>query len=94
MNCNIILDLLPLYEENLCREETKEFVEQHLKNCEYCRSVKASMSLNIEGLKEKSPPILDETKMLEKYYGFIIKRFVLVGFALYILLMLIGILIN
>ena len=28
--CSIVQDLLPLYEEDMLREETKEFVDGHL----------------------------------------------------------------
>ena len=32
------MDLLPLYEEGICSEETREAVEAHLKECHTCRS--------------------------------------------------------
>lgn len=38
-NCNIIKDLLPLYEENLLSEESKTFVEDHLKSCPECENL-------------------------------------------------------
>lgn len=37
MNCGIIRDLLPLYAEDICGEETKLAVEEHLKGCADCR---------------------------------------------------------
>lgn len=37
--CAIVQDLFPLYEEDLLLAETKEFVEEHLKNCQQCRSI-------------------------------------------------------
>ena len=36
--CNIIRDLLPLYAENMVSDDTKVFVEEHLKNCSECRA--------------------------------------------------------
>ena len=41
--CGVIRDLLPLYTEDLCSEESRALVESHLKNCPDCRSVKESM---------------------------------------------------
>lgn len=38
-NCNIIKDLLPLYKENLLSEESKTFVEDHLKSCSECENL-------------------------------------------------------
>lgn len=36
-NCNIIDDLLPLYLENCCSQDSAELVENHLKRCPACR---------------------------------------------------------
>ncbi len=36
-SCGIIQDLLPLYAENLCGEESRAAVEEHLAGCESCR---------------------------------------------------------
>ncbi|MBQ8823526.1 MAG: zf-HC2 domain-containing protein [Lachnospiraceae bacterium] len=36
-DCNIVKDLLPLYIEELCSEDSKEYVEKHLKNCGECK---------------------------------------------------------
>ncbi|MBQ8830752.1 MAG: zf-HC2 domain-containing protein [Oscillospiraceae bacterium] len=35
--CNIIRDVLPLYAESMVSEDTKAFVEGHLKGCDECR---------------------------------------------------------
>lgn len=37
--CNIIKDLLPLYKENLLSDESKTFVEDHLKSCPECENL-------------------------------------------------------
>ena len=36
-NCGIIDDLLPLYVDGACSEESKAAVEAHLTSCEACR---------------------------------------------------------
>lgn len=38
LSCEIIQDLLPLYEEKLCSEASREAVEEHLKECSICRT--------------------------------------------------------
>lgn len=38
-NCDIIKDLLPLYEENLLSQESVKFVEAHLKSCPKCKNL-------------------------------------------------------
>lgn len=35
-DCAIVQDLLPLYEEELLQQETKQFVEEHLQSCHEC----------------------------------------------------------
>ncbi len=37
-NCNVVKDLLPLYEDGVCTNESKELVETHLETCEECRN--------------------------------------------------------
>ncbi|SHL63655.1 Putative zinc-finger [Anaerocolumna jejuensis DSM 15929] len=36
-NCDIIKDLLPLYIDGVCSEDSKKAVEEHIKTCESCR---------------------------------------------------------
>ena len=45
LTCGIVKDLLPLYAENLCGDESREAVEAHLTVCESCRSL-------LEGMKQ------------------------------------------
>ncbi len=37
--CDIIKDMLPLYVDNLCGEETRHLVEKHVESCRECREV-------------------------------------------------------
>lgn len=39
INCEIVMDLLPLYEEGLCSESSRTAVEEHLKECPNCRAM-------------------------------------------------------
>lgn len=43
MNCNIIRDLLPLYRDGVCSDETIQAVEKHLETCTDCRTVYEEM---------------------------------------------------
>ena len=42
---NVIIDLLPLYKEEICSEATRELVEEHLRSCEDCRQLCENMTL-------------------------------------------------
>lgn len=39
MRCNIFKDLLPLYFDGLCSDETKKQLEEHMGNCKECREL-------------------------------------------------------
>lgn len=43
LSCDVINDLLPLYYDEVCSEETKKIVEEHLKECETCRNLMGKM---------------------------------------------------
>lgn len=43
INCNIIDDLLPLYLEDMCSEDSKAYLEEHLQECTACREKLARM---------------------------------------------------
>lgn len=62
MNCEIIKDLIPLYIDRCCSEESANEVEKHLKECENCKSIFDMM--NSENLKEKNESF--EIKKLSK----------------------------
>lgn len=44
MDCNVIMDLLPLYADGCCSEQSKALVETHLKSCKACKQAYADMS--------------------------------------------------
>ena len=43
MDCNVIKDLLPLYVDECCSEESTRLVAEHLDTCEGCRKVYSQM---------------------------------------------------
>ena len=64
-NCKIIQDLLPSYVEKLTNEETNLFIEEHLKECNECKSVLENMQrIIIINTKEEQKK---EVKYIKKY---------------------------
>ncbi len=43
-SCKIIEDLLPLYYDNICSVESRQLVEEHLNQCEHCRTLLKEIS--------------------------------------------------
>ena len=62
--CGIIKDLLPLYIDDVCNEESKEAVEAHLSECENCRNYYESMKTP-EGFIEKNIDNSEDLKMAD-----------------------------
>lgn len=60
--CGIIKDLLPLYIDNVCNEESKQAVQNHLSECEKCRSYYEAMK-STEGFEEKRSDNSEDSKM-------------------------------
>lgn len=46
-NCELIQDLLPLYEEDLCSPASRQAVQEHLEECEYCRRLTAPLPIEM-----------------------------------------------
>ena len=38
-NCDVIQDLLPLYQDDICSESSKSIVEEHLTECPSCKDM-------------------------------------------------------
>ena len=51
--CKIVQDLLPNYIEKLTNEETNQFIEEHLKECDECKKVLENMQKDIQLNAEK-----------------------------------------
>ncbi len=60
--CGIIRDLLPLYIDDVCNEESKQAVHNHLSECEKCRSYYEAMK-STEGFVEKKSDNSEDGKM-------------------------------
>lgn len=43
MNCDIVKDLIPLYIDGCCSEESKNAVEEHIRDCEDCKKLVEDM---------------------------------------------------
>ena len=89
MKCNIARDLLPLYFDGLCSEETKEQLEEHLENCKDCRELKQSLEKEQEWPgedQEWDKPIVPLKKIRKK----IRRKNWLIALCLFLLVLLAG----
>ncbi len=51
ITCEIIKDLLPLYYDNVCSEDSRKLIEDHLSTCEMCRNELKRIDIEIKAVK-------------------------------------------
>lgn len=70
-NCKVISDLLPLYLDEACSDESKKIVKEHLKECEKCRLLADDMKKSIS---DEKIPAQNDTQVLKKTAWIINKK--------------------
>jgi len=65
-DCKIVQDLLPNYIEKLTNEETNNYIEEHLKECNNCKKVLDNMQKNLE-FNIQNPKEKKALKYFKKY---------------------------
>ncbi|MBQ2848540.1 MAG: zf-HC2 domain-containing protein [Clostridia bacterium] len=56
MNCNVIKDLIPLYIDDCCSQESGNEVKKHLESCCDCKAVFESMNCTVESKETSCAP--------------------------------------
>ena len=88
MDCNVIKDLLPLYIDDCCSEESARIVKEHINSCHECKSLYESMNTPSEiGLNASAPVSLRrisdwKASVLQSVLLFMSFAFITVGVAL------------
>ena len=63
LNCKVIEDLIPLYCEGLCSDETRALVDAHIKDCDACRKL---CKTTPQAALPEAETIPDEAKVFKK----------------------------
>ena len=63
-NCKLVKDLLPSYIDDVTSKETKEFIEEHLKECKDCKKHLDEMNSELDKEKVKD---IETVKEIKKY---------------------------
>lgn len=77
ITCDVISDLLPLYADHVCTQESCHLVEEHLKNCMECRSLLTKMQAECRNNIEETQA---EEKIIKRMAG-VWKKSVFKSFA-------------
>lgn len=63
ISCEICLDLIPLVKDNIASEDSKVAVNEHIKNCNSCKSLYEETNIkNIENIKMDDSRVLNKIK--------------------------------
>lgn len=64
--CRIVQDLLPMYIDELCSDESKELVEEHLRTCDDCKRIYDSMKEGEEAIASYNTSSAESDEQLIK----------------------------
>jgi predicted anti-sigma-YlaC factor YlaD len=80
ISCEIIKDLLPLYLDGVCSNESKKSVEEHLTDCENCKTDLQAMQTSLPLIRaEQNLKEAEMVKNLSKRWKKSMKKALLKG---------------
>lgn len=75
LSCEVIRDLLPLYEDEVCSEESKVLLEEHLAECAACRDLQEKFKIPEKTLLPEEEILLaEEEKRIRRIFRKIKRR--------------------
>ncbi len=80
-NCTVIKDLLPLYADEVCSEDSRKMVAEHLADCSECRSTLEKMNSQLVITADRDIKVINRIKQRIR-----IERIVIVAVVLFSLL--------
>ena len=67
LSCKVIEDILPMYYDGVCSEESAALVEGHLKECPHCSHILSELRSDIT-IPEKNVDDIKPLKKIQKSY--------------------------
>lgn len=96
--CEVVKDLLPLYYDNICSNESKRIVEEHLVNCRSCRIELDRLKVEFKLPREEIEIIREDSKVIKNISSFWnrskVKSFVIGSIISVIIVLLISLVYN
>lgn len=65
-NCNVIKDLLPLYIDEVCSEESRKIVDEHLEQCAECQKLLQQMEEEVKLPADETGDARNSLKKIKK----------------------------
>lgn len=92
MQCNVVRDLLPLYLDQLCEEETRQQIEEHLDGCEACRKRCEEMGSPLEEVVREAETDTVSIEPMKKIHNKIKRKNKLLVLVILLSVLVIGVL--
>ena len=70
ISCDIIKDILPLYYDNICSDDSKKMVEEHLAECNTCKSELDKIKTDIKIPKETIEKNISDSNAIKNISAF------------------------
>lgn len=86
-DCNIVKDLLPLYLEELCTEDSRNYVEAHLAQCASCQNTYTILKHDIRDTAAVQDQEINAFKKLKTYFA----GQMITGYLLFLAVLSIGV---
>lgn len=67
LSCKVIEDMLPMYYDKVCSDETAELIEEHLNDCPNCKKILDNLRGDIEISAQKPDDIMPLKKIQKSY---------------------------
>ena len=90
--CSVVRDLLPLYIENMVSEETTQYINEHLKNCDDCKAELTNLKEGVElsTIETRVAPTSDDVKPFKKMMKRMNRQFYSIAYAAIIFFIFLG----
>ena len=79
ISCDMIQDLLPLYQDGLVREATRDTVDWHLEQCQTCRGIYEQLKMPVVLEKNKTEQSADRFRAMVKRNRKVVKNRIAAG---------------
>ena len=90
--CSVVIDLLPLYIEDMVSTETAQYINEHLKNCNECQAELANLREGVELSTVEAKPVTrpENAKPFKKMMKRMNRQFYSIAYAAIIFLIFLG----
>ena len=85
LSCKVIEDLLPMYYDKVCSQESSALIEKHLQDCPHCSRILSDLCTDVD-IPVKEPDDMKPLKKIQKNYKQMRMRWLIAVFTVLLLI--------